>query len=417
MSYKVLELHPVSENDTKATTETTNVTDSWMTTIWWLSGLIDKWSAWWKRLFSTLWLFATMYANAQNVPSSSTFIVDDTTNKVALVFTSYDNYKFSTDSHGRVVYHYANPNDPKMIAYNYNDYIPATVEGMDGSNYHENLIESVELIELTDGRNAWIVYLQPEFFTNRTTTYGPAHNFDYETRTTTTIANSSYRDDSSLIYNLSEWDNWITTIDIKHAWYMDLARNSTATENYEYMKYAGGLREGPMTITSDGSFSLMLTASDAALPAEYKPYLVANQNNIELTTGTTSITVTPSYTQNPDGTRTVSGTLPSGFEFNNTTTAQFTNQNLPNIPVSPEMGTNDVDTSTFQVAPNPVKEKLMIKSNEPIQQIWIYNMTWQHIKNIIPHGTIDVSHLTPGVYILRMEYRDGTIGSTKIIKK
>ncbi|MFT4699332.1 MAG: hypothetical protein ACI9SJ_002500 [Flavobacteriaceae bacterium] len=85
------------------------------------------------------------------------------------------------------------------------------------------------------------------------------------------------------------------------------------------------------------------------------------------------------------------------------------------------LSTNDFDNSEvdFIVYPNPAKEKLMIKSEQTIQKIAIYNLLGQQIKTLevnYKSGEINIRELSKGIYFLNLKLIDGGSISTKIFK-
>jgi hypothetical protein len=85
------------------------------------------------------------------------------------------------------------------------------------------------------------------------------------------------------------------------------------------------------------------------------------------------------------------------------------------------LGTNDFDNSEvdFIVYPNPAKEKLMIRSEQTIQKIAIYNLLGQQIKTFqvnFKSGEINIRELSNGIYFLNLKLIDGGSISTKIFK-
>lgn len=78
---------------------------------------------------------------------------------------------------------------------------------------------------------------------------------------------------------------------------------------------------------------------------------------------------------------------------------------------------NDV---SFNVYPNPTKEKLKINSNQTIREILVFNLLGQKVKSFqsnFKSGEINISELKNGMYFLKLKFIDNTIISVKIIKK
>lgn len=78
---------------------------------------------------------------------------------------------------------------------------------------------------------------------------------------------------------------------------------------------------------------------------------------------------------------------------------------------------NDV---RFNVYPNPTREKLMISSQQEIQEIVVLNLLGQQVKKFqvnFKSGEINIIDLKKGMYFLNLKLIDNTIISTKVIKK
>ena len=82
------------------------------------------------------------------------------------------------------------------------------------------------------------------------------------------------------------------------------------------------------------------------------------------------------------------------------------------------LGVEDVEILGFTFYPNPTTDILHISAQENIDQICIYNMLGQEVKNSNPvatNFTIDVSNLPAGTYFLKAQIGNH-IGTFKIIK-
>ena len=78
---------------------------------------------------------------------------------------------------------------------------------------------------------------------------------------------------------------------------------------------------------------------------------------------------------------------------------------------------NDI---SFNVYPNPTKEKLTIKSKQIIKEIVIFNPLGQKVKTFqanFKSGEININQLDKGMYFLNLKFVDNAIVSMKIIKK
>lgn len=80
----------------------------------------------------------------------------------------------------------------------------------------------------------------------------------------------------------------------------------------------------------------------------------------------------------------------------------------------------DKNKSSFSIYPNPIADRLFIKSAQTIQKITISNLLGQQVKTFqvnFTSGEINVSELKKGVYFLSLELTDGIPFTTRIIKK
>lgn len=82
------------------------------------------------------------------------------------------------------------------------------------------------------------------------------------------------------------------------------------------------------------------------------------------------------------------------------------------------LGVNDHEVTLVTVYPNPTTGILNIESKEEIDRIQVYNLLGQQVMNRqmdTANGTIDLSHLQKGVYILKTEI-DNKTETFKVIK-
>ncbi|WP_296313647.1 CotH kinase family protein [Winogradskyella sp. UBA3174] len=93
------------------------------------------------------------------------------------------------------------------------------------------------------------------------------------------------------------------------------------------------------------------------------------------------------------------------------------------IAVSEEaLNTNDFDNSiqTITVYPNPAEAKLILSSEQTIQNITIFNLLGQQVKTFQVNfklGEIDISELTNGAYFLNLKLINGARVTKKVFKK
>ena len=86
------------------------------------------------------------------------------------------------------------------------------------------------------------------------------------------------------------------------------------------------------------------------------------------------------------------------------------------------LSTNRFDSAAidFTVYPNPVKEKMMISSQQTIQNVSVYNLLGQQINSVSVNyttGEIKVPTLQKGMYILTVKLIDGAMVSKKFFKE
>ena len=90
------------------------------------------------------------------------------------------------------------------------------------------------------------------------------------------------------------------------------------------------------------------------------------------------------------------------------------------VTVEPSLGTEDVWSKTLSTYPNPVEAILTIDSKVNIKQITIYDMAGQEMLTKIGSNDfqiqLDVSHLSAGVYVVKVQTEKG-FETTKILKK
>jgi hypothetical protein len=73
--------------------------------------------------------------------------------------------------------------------------------------------------------------------------------------------------------------------------------------------------------------------------------------------------------------------------------------------------------SKIQIFPNPVSDIITISGIENATSVQIFNMAGQLVKDDIPDKKINVSTLTAGVYLLRVNTKDSQTHEFKFLKK
>jgi len=91
---------------------------------------------------------------------------------------------------------------------------------------------------------------------------------------------------------------------------------------------------------------------------------------------------------------------------------------IDDVAVNVTLATNGFDKNAFTFSPNPVKDVLHFSNNQKITGISVYNLLGQQVlaKNTIQNGTLDLSGLSAGTYVLKVN-SDNTLTTFKVIKE
>lgn len=84
------------------------------------------------------------------------------------------------------------------------------------------------------------------------------------------------------------------------------------------------------------------------------------------------------------------------------------------------LATSDLSDNSFTYYPNPVQNELNIKAEQTIAAIEIYNLTGQIVNQVKVKESsylLDTSKLSTGVYMVKIDFENGTTKTVKIIKK
>jgi len=87
--------------------------------------------------------------------------------------------------------------------------------------------------------------------------------------------------------------------------------------------------------------------------------------------------------------------------------------------VAKDLGTNisDIESSSFKIYPNPVKDVIFIESVLPINKLEIYSLTGSLLlSNSNVNRQISVSSLSKGIYLVKV-YTDNGVAVSKIVKE
>jgi|GEM_PF-1038367 len=83
------------------------------------------------------------------------------------------------------------------------------------------------------------------------------------------------------------------------------------------------------------------------------------------------------------------------------------------------LAVNDMNSFDFTYYPNPVKDYLMIDARKNIENISVYNLAGQSVLQNVKavNGKVNMSSLSPGVYVFRVTLEGGQVETFKVIKK
>lgn len=87
------------------------------------------------------------------------------------------------------------------------------------------------------------------------------------------------------------------------------------------------------------------------------------------------------------------------------------------LRVAGQLGVTEVAKNGVHVYPNPVQDQLNIASDREFKKATIISPAGSPVKIMTKTEKIDLKDLTPGVYLLQIEFADGTVVSKKIIKE
>jgi hypothetical protein len=89
---------------------------------------------------------------------------------------------------------------------------------------------------------------------------------------------------------------------------------------------------------------------------------------------------------------------------------------MDNILSNPNYNSLD---KTIRVFPNPVQNMISIENNDPtlaIQDVILYDILGVQIETSLNNGTMDLSHLSSGVYLMTINTSLGVI-TRRVIKE
>ena len=228
---------------------------------------------------------------------------------------------------------------------------------------------------------------------------------------------------------------------------LDVTDDGAGTPNY-YLRWLDGgstpLRQLVEGLDTNGVYKVSIkvnkTATNTTRPVTllFKPFDNTNASNL---TGWSAIASNPNVTVN-DGSVTIQ---PAAFSSGSFTTFEFyftpTQANvILQIASSKEgaagsgkdtyadgitmeldhtAGIEDLKQFNFSYYPNPTKGKLHLSALENIEDVELVNLLGQNVlseKLNSRNSTLDISHLTKGIYIMKLSI-NGAVGAYKIIKE
>lgn len=116
---------------------------------------------------------------------------------------------------------------------------------------------------------------------------------------------------------------------------------------------------------------------------------------------------------------TANASVNHGFRLRQTGTSfiQFDNMEIT-CTSCPPLSVNDNDAFEFSAYPNPVKDVLKFKVQEPIVSAKAFDILGKEVLSIQqPRESINVSSLSKGLYVLKLEAENGAQVTRKIIKE
>lgn len=90
----------------------------------------------------------------------------------------------------------------------------------------------------------------------------------------------------------------------------------------------------------------------------------------------------------------------------------------PTEAFGPQFQQTKVEGLSLQLYPNPVERILTIDVNQPITDLWVFDMTGQLVMQSAKFAeTLDVSHLVKGMYIMTLRTEEGEMIRKKFLKE
>lgn len=90
---------------------------------------------------------------------------------------------------------------------------------------------------------------------------------------------------------------------------------------------------------------------------------------------------------------------------------------VDNIAVVSTLSVNDFNNDAVAMFPNPVKDKLTVKSAVDINKIEVYSILGEKVlSNNLSNNTLNMESLSKGIYLLKLYQDNQVIGVKKVVK-
>ena len=180
-----------------------------------------------------------------------------------------------------------------------------------------------------------------------------------------------------------------------------------ATLRFRYRKAAASTVSGVISVAGQADFPF--TLDDSSTETDGSDDNVTNVNEyfnyttvIPLSTTATNVTFTIDE-----------------FVLNTATTARLRLYSVQvNGVIDTTLSTNDIDAQETKITayPNPVTNSFQLGSNRTIETVKLYNITGRLLKTFKLNANYDISDLSSGIYIVKVDSESGS-ETLKIVKK
>lgn len=85
------------------------------------------------------------------------------------------------------------------------------------------------------------------------------------------------------------------------------------------------------------------------------------------------------------------------------------------VTVMANDGIADANTATVAIYPNPTTSAVTIGTDEDVKSVNVYNISGQRVMSVDGSRVVDMSKLSNGSYVLRIELQNGMVGSGKVM--